>query len=97
MRLVFKTVFFHILSIFFFTILYIYTNDHFYIIFIEQQNGKLTKNISIVDFILFATTIQAGVGVTQVYPVTDMSKILVTIQQIVMLFTNVFALYLFTL
>lgn len=97
MRLVFKTVFFHILSIIFFTILYIYTNEHFYIIFKDQKNETLTKNINIVDFILFATTIQAGVGVTQVYPVTNMSKILVTIQQLVMLFTNVFALYIFTL
>jgi hypothetical protein len=97
MKLVIRTLFFHILCIILFTILYIRTNDHFYNIFAEKQNDKVIKHISIIDFILFATTIQAGVGITQIYPITNMSKILVTIQQLVMLFTNVFALYIFTL
>lgn len=49
------------------------------------------------DFFLLSTTLQAGVGITNLHAVTDAPKIAMMIQQLTMLFTNVIILYAFTL
>jgi hypothetical protein len=49
------------------------------------------------DCLFLATTIQAGVGYSDLYPITDLSKIIMIIQQFIMISLNVFLLYIFTL
>jgi hypothetical protein len=51
----------------------------------------------VIDYLLLSTTIQAGVGISDLYPLSYYSKIAIIIQQILMLFTHVITLYIFTL
>ena len=52
---------------------------------------------TIIDFILLSTTIQSGVGISDLYPLSYYSKIAIVIQEMLMLFTHVITLYIFTL
>lgn len=92
MKLVLRSFIFHILCIITFTYLYLYLSEHF-------QNGK-KKNMeynSFIDFFLLSTTIQAGVGISNLLPISYYGKLAVIIQQIIMLFTHIITLYVFTL
>lgn len=89
MKLVLRTLFFHFLSIFTFTLIY-YSFPH-------EFKFSQNHNATIYDFLLLATTIQAGVGVIELYPLTIFGKMMVTIQQWIMLCTHVISLYIFTL
>jgi len=89
MKRLFRTLIFHLLCIIAFTFLYQRFSHHFY-------NSK-SKYTSLLDFVLLSTTIQAGVGVSDLYPVTSISKISMIVQQLLMLSTNLFALYIFTM
>jgi uncharacterized membrane protein len=93
MKLVIRTVFFHILCIIFFAFIYLYLSDHF-----QSDNGE--KNVrynKLIDFLLLSTTIQAGVGISELYPISFYSKIVLMIQQILLIFTHLITLYIFTL
>lgn len=89
MKLVIRTFLFHILCIIIFAIIYSNLSDGFDIM---EANNK-----TIIDFLLLSTTIQSGVGISDIYPLTYYSKIVVIIQQMLMLFTHVITLYIFTL
>jgi hypothetical protein len=49
-----------------------------------------------IDFFNMSTTIQVGVGLTSLYPMTELGISLTTLHQLTMLIKNVFILYLFT-
>jgi hypothetical protein len=89
MKLVFRTFIFHIFCIFVFAFIYLNLSDGFHII------EKDTK--SFIDFFLLSTTIQAGVGITNLNPVNYYSKIAVILQQMLMLLTHIVTIYVFTL
>ena len=89
MKLVIRTVVFHIMCILFFALFYYYFKDHF--------NVKLSKEITTLDYLYLSTTIQAGVGMSDMYPVSFYGKSIMIIQQILMIMTNVFTLYIFNL
>ena len=89
MNLLIRTFIFHILCIITFALIYFNISEEFSII-------EKDKN-TFVDFLLLSTTIQAGVGITDLYPSSYYSKVLVIIQQILMLLTNIITIYLFTL
>lgn len=89
MKLFVKTVFFHFLCILIFAFLYFYLNVNF----IKQINSTP----SIFDYFLLSTTIQSGVGITDMYPNTDYGKIIMIIQQLIKITTHVFTVYLFSL
>ena len=89
MNLLIRTFIFHILCIITFALIYSNISEEFSII-------EKDKN-TFVDFLLLSTTIQAGVGITDLYPSSYYSKVLVIIQQIVMLLANIITIYLFTL
>ena len=91
MKIVFRTVFFHLLCIIIFSLLYKQFSQHF-----DSNYGKKMYN-SFLDFILLSTTVQAGVGVSNLYPTTNISKVIMIIQQIIMISTHIFTLYIFTL
>ena len=91
MKLLFRTLAFHLLCIILFTLLYQKFSTHF-----ANNDGNHTYN-SLLDFVLLSTTIQAGVGVSDLYPITDISKIVMIVQQLLMLSAHIFTLYIFTL
>jgi hypothetical protein len=90
MKLVIRTVLFHILCIILFAIIYLTLDEHFHVT--EKHDKK-----KMIDFVLLSTTIQSGVGISDLYPLSYYSKVAVIIQQMLMLFTHVITLYIFTL
>jgi hypothetical protein len=89
MKIVIRTVVFHILCILFFALFYYYFQDSF--------ERKTNNKFSTLDYLLLSTTIQAGVGISDIYPISFYGKIIMIIQQILMIMTHVFTLYIFNL
>jgi len=89
MKLVIRTGFFHVLCICFFSLLYFLFQTHF------QHQYK--EKFETIDYILLSTTIQAGVGISQIYPTSFYGKIIMIIQQVIMLMTHIFTIYIFTM
>lgn len=89
MKLVIRTVIFHFVCILIFAFIYFNVSEQFHV---HKEDNR-----GIIDFILLSTTIQAGVGITDLYPTSSYTKIAVIIQQMIMLFTHVITLYIFTL
>jgi hypothetical protein len=95
MRIVIKTVLFQFLCVLLFGLVYLSFKKDF-----ARDPSYTTDNKSepeILDCLFLATTVQSGVGYSDLYPITDASKIILIIQQFVMISTNVFLLYVFTL
>ena len=89
MKLVIRTLFFHFLNIFIFSIIYSNLSNDF---------DFLQEHIpTFYDFILFATTVQVGVGISQLYPLSPIGKLMLILQQWIMLCTHVITLYIFTI
>ena len=95
MKLVFRTLAFHILCIILFGLLYLLFQNHF----IRDPTYSHNKNTKpeLIDCLFLATTIQASVGYSDLYPITMTSKIFMIVQQFMMISANVFLLYIFTL
>jgi len=89
MKLVIRTFVVHILCIIVFALIYSNISEEFH--FMDKDKK------SFVDYILLSTTIQAGVGISQLYPLSLYSKITLITQQLFMLFTHIITLYIFTL
>ena len=89
MKIVIRTVFFHFLCIIIFGILYFYLKDDF------KEKEKV--DLEIIDYLLLSTTIQAGVGVSELYPTNFYGKITMITQQIIMICTHVFTIYVFNI
>jgi len=89
MKIVIRTLVFHYLCIIFFAFMYLSIHEQF----INTEKSTL----SMIDFVLFSTTIQAGVGDSYVYPISDMPKLIMIVQQILMISTHVVSIYFFTL
>jgi len=90
MKIVFRTVWFHLCSILIFTVLYLWAKDHY---FQKQDNNP---PITLMDTFLMSTTIQSGVGMTDISPKSTFGKMLLSIQQLLMIMTNVFTIYVFS-
>ena len=88
MRIVLKALFVNILSILIFSIIYIN---------IAKDNFLTQKNTlpEYIDCLLECITIQAGVGISSINPVTNLGKSVVMIQQLLLICTNAITLYLF--
>jgi hypothetical protein len=90
MKIVIRTVVFHFVCILFFAFFYYYFKDDF-------QPKPLDKDLNAVDYLLLSTTIQTGVGISDIYPVSFYGKIIMIIQQFLMIMTHIFTIYIFTL
>ena len=90
MKIAIRTVLFHFLCIIVFAIIYYYIQSHF-------QGIVKHDRKTILDYIFFSTTIQSSVGITDIYPVTNIGKIVVILQQLIMIMTHVFTIYFFNL
>ena len=89
MKIVIRTVFFHILCIVIFGLLYYYFRDDF--------KTQVKEEFTILDYLFLSTTIQSGVGLTDIYPIAFYGKLMMIIQQLVMIMTHVFTIYFFTI
>ena len=89
MKLFIRTVFFHFLCIIIFGFLYHNVQHDF------KRNIK--ESYTILDYLSLSTTIQSGVGFSDMYPTTFYSKLLLIIQQFIMILTHVLTIYIFTL
>jgi len=90
MKIVIRTVCFHFLCILFFGILYSQFKNNF-------EKNKEEEELGFIDYMLLSTTIQAGVGVSDLYPTTFYGKIIMIFQQLIMISTHVFTIYVFNI
>lgn len=88
MKLVIRTVVFHFLCIFIFAILYFIYKTHF--------NHQTKKELEFLDYLLLSTTIQAGVGISDVFPTNNLAKFMMISQQFILIMTHVITLYIFS-
>lgn len=95
MKLVIRTLTFHLLCIIFFSILYFIYKEHF--VTDPDFNVNKKSEPEIIDCLFLSITVQAGVGYSDLYPYTNLAKIILMFQQLIMISTNVFLLYIFTL
>ena len=99
MKIVIKTVIFQILSVALFSFLYLsiktqFARDTSY----SYSHQVDSKNLpTFLDCFFLATTVQSGVGYSDIYPITAISKSAMILQQFSMISTNIFLLYIFTL
>jgi hypothetical protein len=89
MKIVFRTVFFHFICILIFALFYYYFRDDF--------ETKVKEEYTVLDYLFLSTTIQAGVGLTDIYPIDFYGKPVMILQQFVMIMTHVFTIYFFTI
>ena len=92
MKRVVKTLSIHLFCIFLFAFFYNHFSIHF-----DNNKQHESKVDSIIDFFLLSTTIQAGVGVTNILPISIYGKMLMIIQQLIMISISVITIYFFTL
>jgi len=88
MKIAIRTVLFHILCILVFALFYFYFQDQF------QHQFK--DKFDFLDYLLLSTTIQAGVGISDIYPISVYAKLIMIIQQVTLIMTHVFTIYIFT-
>jgi hypothetical protein len=88
MKIAIRTVLFHIFCIFIFAFLYYYFRDDF--------KTQVKEEFTVLDYIFLSTTIQSGVGLTDIYPIDFYGKLIMIIQQLVLIMTHVFTIYIFT-
>lgn len=92
MKIVFATIFFNFLCIIFFGMIYIYLKKEF----INNSNLSFKNDVKLIDIIMFSTTIQSGVGLSNLFPNSFNSKFVTIIQQLTMICSYVFILYIIT-
>jgi hypothetical protein len=88
MKLVFRTLFFHLVCIISFAFLYYNVSDNFE----QYKNYKYT----LFDFFVFSTTIQSGVGMSDMYPTRFYGKLFLMMQELIMIMSYVFVMYIFS-
>ena len=102
MKRVVQTLAIHVFCILFFAFFYYYFSLHFDNNNKQDKQDKFThynreSNIeSIIDFLLFSTTIQAGVGISDILPISIYGKLLMITQQLIMISISVITIYVFT-
>jgi hypothetical protein len=90
MKIVIRGIFFSLLCIIIFSLIYNFLGDKHFNHYLKYDNKYL-------DYLFLATTIQSGVGYSYIYPITEISKIILIIQHFIMITTYMFLLYVFTL
>jgi hypothetical protein len=89
MKLAIRTVLFHFICILIFAMFYYYFRDDF--------KTQVKEEFTVLDYLFLSTTIQAGVGLTDIYPIAFYGKLIMILQQLIMIMTHVFTIYIFTI
>lgn len=95
MKIVLRTLLFHFLCIIMFAFIYKYFSNHFGKD--KSKPNKETNSVEMIDYLLLSVTIQAGIGFSDLYPVSHLSKLILMIHQFICISTHVFTLYIFTI
>ena len=96
MKLVFRTLLFHIICILLFALLYSNFSDSSYEEMGSESSNK-NKKRTFLDYLLFSTSIQASIGIAEFFPHTLITKVILITQQFVVISTHVFTIYILTL
>jgi hypothetical protein len=91
MKLVIRTIIFHIVCILVFATLYYNLADSF------DDTNENKRNKTFLDYVMLAVTIQCGVGFSFLDPITFYTKLLLILQQLIMISAHVITIYIFTL
>ena len=97
MTIVFRTVLFHITCILMFALLYSNFSDSAYEQLGSEDSNQKTKKRTFLDYLLFSTSIQASIGIAEFFPHTTITKLILITQQLVVISTHVFTIYILTL
>jgi len=93
MHILTKGIIFNILNLAIFTYIYFTLYETDFENHIEDPRDELSTDIKFMDCFYFATTVEAGVGLTSLQPTTNLAKFIVCIQQIFMIIANIVILY----
>jgi hypothetical protein len=93
MKELFKTFLFQLACIIIFGYLYWIFRDEFILNYISPKK----PNLEILDCFYTSVTIQCGVGYAILNPRTNTAVLLLTIHQLIMIFTNIVMFYLFAI
>jgi hypothetical protein len=92
-KLLLKGLGFHFISLAIFTIIYINLYSECFINTLHHYNKKLPENNKFIDCFYFSTTVQSGVGLTSLKPKNTKGKIIVCLQEILMIVANILIFY----
>ena len=90
MKLVLRTLVFHFFCIILFEFVYKNLATQFY----DKKDHNYNDMF---DYLLLSVTIQAGIGISDLYPVSYLSKLALIVHQFIVISTHVFTLYIFTI
>jgi len=93
MKQLFETFVFQLMSIIVFGCLYWIYRDDFALTIVSKKKN----DIRILDCFYTSVTIQAGVGYSILNPHTNRAVLILTIQQLTMIFANILMLYFFSM
>lgn len=88
MKILTVSLVFHILCIFLFGIIYISLNDKF-------MHHHTNEKSDFSEYLLLSTTIQSGIGYSNLYPVHETVRWIIMMQQIITITTNIVTIYFF--
>jgi hypothetical protein len=91
MKLVIRTILFHLTCIIVFATIYYNLADDF------DDTNENKRNKTFLDYVMLAVTIQSGVGFSFLDPTSPATKLALIIQQLIMISTNVITIYILTL
>ena len=97
MKIVFRTLLFHIICILLFALLYSNFSDSSYEEMGSESSNKTKEQRTFLDYLLFSTSIQASIGIAEFFPHTLITKVILITQQFVVISTHVFTIYILTL
>lgn len=89
MKILIRTLIFHFVCILMFSLLYLNISG--------DMSSEDSTPVKYLDCILLSTTIQAGVGFTGLSVNSSVGKLIMLLQQLILISTHAFTLYIFTL
>jgi len=94
MIVVYQSVIFQLSCVILFTLLYYLNRDEFRLSL--KYSNKNNLKINVFDCLYTSVTIQAGVGYNGMEPKTTKGKLIIIIQQLIMICSTMFIFYIFT-
>jgi len=91
MKIAIRTVIFQFISIIIFALIYYFFRDYL------RSKSKDSNPFTLVECFFLSVTIQAGVGLTDIYPISYHTQIVMILQQLLMIASGIFTIYFFTL
>jgi hypothetical protein len=89
MKILIRTLVFHFVCILMFSLLYLNISN--------EMTSQDNNPVHFIDCLLLSTTIQAGVGFTNLSINSYIGKLIMMLQQLILISTHAFTLYIFTI